>query len=85
MDKLKAAFLIFLRQWIGAAIEAIEIDLNDQATIAATAEWLTARYGRLDILVNNARIVDAVDGPPSVAALGATANLWRPISSALWW
>ena len=52
----------------GLAVEAIEIDLDNEKTIAAAAEQIAARYGRLDILVNNAGIVDAADGPPSVAA-----------------
>mgnify|MGYP001289229456 FL=1 len=59
----------------GLAVEAIEIDLNDDATIASAAEKIAAGYGRLDILVNNAGIVDAEDGPPSVATRAAVRRL----------
>jgi len=59
----------------GLAAEAIEIDLNDEKTIASAAEQIAARHGRLDILVNNAGIVDAEDGPPSAATTGAARRL----------
>lgn len=55
----------------GLTVEAIEIDLNDETTIASAAEQIAARHGRLDILMNNAGIVDAEDGPPSIATTGA--------------
>jgi NAD(P)-dependent dehydrogenase (short-subunit alcohol dehydrogenase family) len=59
----------------GLAVEAIEIDLNDETTIVSAAAKIAARHGRLDILVNNAGIVDAEDGPPSVATTGAARRL----------
>lgn len=59
----------------GLDVQAIQIDLNDETTIAATAEKIAAKYGRLDILVNNAGIVDAADGPPSVATTAAARRL----------
>lgn len=59
----------------GLAVDVIEIDLNNETTIAAAAEQIAARYGRLDILVNNAGIVDAADGPPSTAATAAARRL----------
>lgn len=59
----------------GLDVEAIEIDLNDQATIEAAAQAIDRRHGRLDILVNNAGIVDAEDGPPSVATADAARRL----------
>ena len=59
----------------GVDAEAIEIDLNDEQTIAAAAQVIGDRHGRLDILVNNAGIVDAEDGPPSVATIGAARRL----------
>ncbi len=62
----------------GLAVEAIEIDLTNEATIAAAVETITAKYGRLDILVNNAGIVDAEDGPPS---LGSTAAARRQMET----
>jgi NAD(P)-dependent dehydrogenase (short-subunit alcohol dehydrogenase family) len=59
----------------GHAVEAIEIDLNDDATIASAADQIATKHGRLDILVNNAGIVDAEDGPPSVATTAAARRL----------
>jgi NAD(P)-dependent dehydrogenase (short-subunit alcohol dehydrogenase family) len=59
----------------GLAVEIIEIDLNDEATIAAAAGTIAEKYGRLDILVNNAGIVDAGDGPPSTAETAAARKL----------
>lgn len=59
----------------GLAVEIIEIDLNDEATISAAAGTVDEKYGRLDILVNNAGIVDAGDGPPSTADTAAARKL----------
>jgi len=59
----------------GLNVEAVQIDLNDEATIEAAAQMIGERYSRLDILVNNAGIVDAEDGPPSVATIGAARRL----------
>lgn len=59
----------------GLNVEAIEIDLNDESTIARAAERIAAGHGRLDILVNNAGIVDAADGPPSMAPAAAARRL----------
>lgn len=58
----------------GLAVEAIEVDLNNEATITAAAA-IPSRHGRLDILVNNAGIVDAEDGPPTVATVAAARRL----------
>lgn len=59
----------------GLDVEAVAIDLNDDKTIAATAETVAGRYGRLDILVNNAGMVAAEDGPPSVGSVAAARRL----------
>lgn len=59
----------------GLAVEAIEVDLNNEATITAAAAAIPSRHGRLDILVNNAGIVDAEDGPPTVATVAAARKL----------
>jgi NAD(P)-dependent dehydrogenase (short-subunit alcohol dehydrogenase family) len=59
----------------GLSVQVLQIDLNDEASIAAAAAHVEARHGRLDILVNNAGIVDAADGPPSTASLGAARRL----------
>lgn len=59
----------------GLAVEAIEIDVNDETSIACAAEKIASKYDRLDILVNNAGIVDDEDGPPSVATTAAARRL----------
>lgn len=59
----------------GLDVETIEIDLDDETTIAAAAQEIAATHGRLDILVNNAGMVDAADGPPSTAAISAARKL----------
>ncbi len=56
--KLKAA---------GADAHFIELDVTKPETITKAAETIRTRHGRLDILVNNAAIVQKGDGPPSVA------------------
>ena len=52
----------------GFTAQAVQIDLNDGASIAAAAATISDEHGKLDILVNNAGIVDAEDGPPSVSS-----------------
>ncbi|WP_206068718.1 SDR family oxidoreductase [Nonomuraea composti] len=36
---------------------SIALDVTDAGTVAAAAEEVAARYGRLDVLVNNAGIL----------------------------
>ena len=58
----------------GLPVEAIALDVVDEAGIAAAAEQVTARHGRLDILVNNAGILlDDVAVPVSEQTLAT----WR--------
>jgi NAD(P)-dependent dehydrogenase (short-subunit alcohol dehydrogenase family) len=48
----------------------VQLDVTDQTTIDATAEYIEREFGRLDILVNNAAIaID--DGPPSKLSIDA--------------
>jgi NAD(P)-dependent dehydrogenase (short-subunit alcohol dehydrogenase family) len=51
----------------GADAYFIELDVTKPETIAKAAQTVRTRYGRLDILVNNAAVVDKGDGPPSTA------------------
>ncbi|MBN3833550.1 SDR family oxidoreductase [Burkholderia sp. Ac-20344] len=59
----------------GLSVQAVPLDLNDEASIAAAAESILTQYGKLDILVNNAGIVDAADGPPSTASPDAARRI----------
>lgn len=52
----------------GLKAQSVSIDLNEQASIATAAEKISAEHGKLNILVNNAGIVDAGDGPPSASS-----------------
>lgn len=49
----------------------VQIDLLDEASIAAAAATISHKHGRLDILVNNAGILDWTDNVPSSASLQA--------------
>lgn len=40
----------------GGDVVPVELDVDDTASIARVAEWVNHRYGRLDVLVNNAGI-----------------------------
>ncbi len=51
----------------GADAHFIELDVTRPDTISTAAQTITGQYGRVDILINNAGIVDPGDGPPSVA------------------
>ena len=42
----------------GIDVDRIPLDLLKEDTISAAAEWIASEYGRLDVLVNNAGIVD---------------------------
>jgi NAD(P)-dependent dehydrogenase (short-subunit alcohol dehydrogenase family) len=74
----KAGFLVFLGARNVAAGQAaaekllaenldvhpVELDLNRKVTIEAAASTIKAHGQRLDVLINNAAIVDPADGPP---------------------
>jgi NAD(P)-dependent dehydrogenase (short-subunit alcohol dehydrogenase family) len=50
-------------------VQFLELDLVQLATIEAAAASIASRFGHLDILVNNAAILDSGDGPPGTANL----------------
>src|SRR5262249_50685544 len=60
----------------GIDVDTRPLDLLKQETISAAAEWIASQYGRLDVLVNNAGIVDGDDGPPSNADLDAVRRVF---------
>ena len=55
----------------GLAAQSVRLDLDDEQSIGDAAATITAQHDRLDMLVNNAGIFDAADGPPSTASLAA--------------
>lgn len=55
----------------GLTVKAVSLDLDQPATISATADTIAAEHGRLDILVNNAGIFDFADSTPSKASIDA--------------
>ena len=55
----------------------IQLDLVNEASIAAAAATISDQHGRLDILVNNAGIVDGDDGGPSRASLHAVRRVFE--------
>jgi NAD(P)-dependent dehydrogenase (short-subunit alcohol dehydrogenase family) len=48
---------------VGAGARALQLDVTDQASIAAAAERIRKELGRLDVLVNNAAISHAEERP----------------------
>jgi NAD(P)-dependent dehydrogenase (short-subunit alcohol dehydrogenase family) len=52
-------------------VRHIELDLLRPATLEAAAVALGAEFQRLDVLVNNAAIIDPGDGPPSTVEADA--------------
>jgi NAD(P)-dependent dehydrogenase (short-subunit alcohol dehydrogenase family) len=41
----------------GEQVTAVQLDVSDDASVAAMAEWVTRRLGRVDVVVNNAAIL----------------------------
>jgi NAD(P)-dependent dehydrogenase (short-subunit alcohol dehydrogenase family) len=48
----------------------IHLDLDAPESAATTAETIRAKFGKLDLLINNAAIASQADGPPSKVDLG---------------
>jgi NAD(P)-dependent dehydrogenase (short-subunit alcohol dehydrogenase family) len=73
-DQARTAAAAKVLQDEGLPVEAIVLDVNDAASIAAAVARVQAEEGRLDILVNNAGILlDAIDRAPSQQTL----DTWR--------
>ena len=65
------------------AAEPLQLDVTDPASIAAAARQVAERYGKLDVLVNNAAITydtwqRAVDADLAVVREAAETNLYGP-------
>ena len=56
-------------------VRFVQIDLTRPETIEAAAKSIGAQFDWLDVLVNNAAIVDPGDGPPSSADLKAVSRI----------
>jgi NAD(P)-dependent dehydrogenase (short-subunit alcohol dehydrogenase family) len=67
---------------LGASIASVQLDLGDEASIAAAADYIANRHGRLDILVNNAGIVDAADEAGDGTMCCPTSSATRTIGAA---
>lgn len=73
-DRARAVEAALALQAQGLPVEAIALDVTDEAGIAAAAREVGQRHDRLDILVNNAGIFrDDVGSTPSAQTLQA----WR--------
>jgi NAD(P)-dependent dehydrogenase (short-subunit alcohol dehydrogenase family) len=70
----KAVEAALVLQAEGLPVEAIMLDVADAASIAAAAQEIGQRHGRLDILVNNAGIL--IDDPQQGIA-GQSIDTWR--------
>jgi NAD(P)-dependent dehydrogenase (short-subunit alcohol dehydrogenase family) len=57
-------------------IHFIELDVTRQDTVAAAAQQIESRYGRLDILMNNAGVNLRGDALPGAADLGAVQRVF---------
>ncbi|KAJ6545002.1 hypothetical protein DFH09DRAFT_1172443 [Mycena vulgaris] len=57
-------------QQAGLSVEALAIDVADDRSIEAAAETVKSKFGRLDVLINNAGIaLDSFTGEPSSRAV----------------
>ncbi len=73
-DRAKAVDAALKLQAEGLPVEAIALDVTDEASIAAAVDEVARRHGWLDILVNNAGIMrDDMQRKPSEQPLAA----WR--------
>lgn len=60
---------------LGPTAVAIQLDVTDQASITAASNRVRKEFGRLDVLIQNAAIASASDGPKTADEL---ANAGRP-------
>ena len=73
-DRARAVEAALALQAEGLPVEAIALDVTDEASISAAADEVSRRHGHLDILVNNAGIFrDDPDKAPSAQTL----QVWR--------
>jgi NAD(P)-dependent dehydrogenase (short-subunit alcohol dehydrogenase family) len=61
----------------GTDAQIVEIDLTKPETAVSAAAEIEAKFGVLDVLINNAGIVDAADGPPSKTSVAAVRRVFE--------
>ena len=59
----------------GLDVHFVRLDLNEHQTATTAAEAIRTRFGKLDVLVNNAGASGKADGPPSKAGLSDVETL----------
>lgn len=52
-------------------VRFVQLDVNNAESIKKAAAYVSAEFGKLDVLVNNAGIIAEGDGAPSVATIDA--------------
>ncbi|MET9384352.1 SDR family NAD(P)-dependent oxidoreductase [Streptomyces sp. NPDC002928] len=57
----------------GRRVTAVQLDVADDASVAAMADWVTRNLGRTDVVVNNRRLLPGRQAPALVTA-GRTAD-----------
>ncbi len=73
-DRAKGVQAALTLQAEGLDVEALTLDVTDAASIGAAAKEVDLKFGRLDILINNAGI-GIQDGSKAVS--GQTLDTWR--------
>jgi NAD(P)-dependent dehydrogenase (short-subunit alcohol dehydrogenase family) len=58
-------------------VRFVEVDVTRRETLSAAAARIEADFGKLDVLVNNAGIADAHDGPPSQVSVDVIERVLR--------
>ncbi len=61
----------------GLDVRTIELDLGRPDTVQAAAASIAEEFQVMDILINNAGIVDRADGPPSTTEVEAVARVMQ--------
>jgi len=69
----------------GARIVACQLEVDNSISVASMAEWVKGRFGRADVLVNNASTMYDRWATASNADLGTVAAAIRPGRTRLLW